>query len=420
MKTVKLQLTRTFFHFCPLIIVLLMASTPHAAVYTVASTEDCNWPDPDNYCLRTALSAANQHAGTDTILLPQGTYTLSIGGIDDDLNLTGDLDIVDSVTINGAGPGQTVIDAGAIDRVFHIFHILPNPGIIVVMRDLTIQNGQTTEAMVGEEGGAGILNNSQLVLHNVVIRNNSVLGDDSSGGGIANHGTLVLYDTMISDNRAARGGGLFNAGSTEAYIRRSLFRGNEAIRASAIQTFADSMLLENSTIHGNTSFSVGAVEMEVNSAADISFCTITNNTVQRDLEAVLVARSSSSISLNNTILADNLASRNCVFDPGSVLTSAAYNLEDADTCNLSPGTNLLNTDPRLGALRDNGGPTHTRALLPGSPAVDAVKVDTGVTEDQRGEKRPQGGYADIGAYELDPPLCFPVRSGDNKTAIICL
>jgi len=31
----------------------------------------------------------------------------------------------------------------------------------------------------------------------------------------------------------------------------------------------------------------------------------------------------------------------------------------------------INTDPMLGPLQDNGGPTFTHALLPGSPAIDA-------------------------------------------------
>jgi hypothetical protein len=62
-------------------------------------------------------------------------------------------------------------------------------------------------------------------------------------------------------------------------------------------------------------------------------------------------------------------------------------------------TDLINTDPLLGPLADNGGPTLTHALLPGSPALDAGVAVAGVTTDQRGIPRPQGSAPDIGAFE---------------------
>jgi hypothetical protein len=70
-----------------------------------------------------------------------------------------------------------------------------------------------------------------------------------------------------------------------------------------------------------------------------------------------------------------------------------------------PGANV---DPKLGALADNGGPTQTRELLPGSPAIDAV-VASGAgcpATDQRGVSRPNGAACDIGAYEHAPPTAI--------------
>jgi len=59
-------------------------------------------------------------------------------------------------------------------------------------------------------------------------------------------------------------------------------------------------------------------------------------------------------------------------------------------------------DPRLGPLADNGGPTQTHALLPGSPALDAGDdMLTGL--DQRGRPRLSGAHVDIGAYEFGVP-----------------
>jgi hypothetical protein len=65
----------------------------------------------------------------------------------------------------------------------------------------------------------------------------------------------------------------------------------------------------------------------------------------------------------------------------------------------SPESAILFADPLLGALADNGGPTQTRALNTGSPAIDAGNSGACPATDQRGVSRPQGGGCDIGAYE---------------------
>ena len=73
--------------------------------------------------------------------------------------------------------------------------------------------------------------------------------------------------------------------------------------------------------------------------------------------------------------------------------------------NLPVPVDTLSVDPRLLALADNGGPTRTHALQPGSPAIDAGNA-TGagsgtLDSDQRGADyaRIVGTAADIGAYE---------------------
>jgi hypothetical protein len=60
---------------------------------------------------------------------------------------------------------------------------------------------------------------------------------------------------------------------------------------------------------------------------------------------------------------------------------------------------MNNTDPKLSQLADNGGPTLTMALLPGSPAINAGDPADTPSTDQRGVPRPQGAGVDIGAYE---------------------
>ena len=65
----------------------------------------------------------------------------------------------------------------------------------------------------------------------------------------------------------------------------------------------------------------------------------------------------------------------------------------------TPAGNDTFPDPKLGPLADNGGPTLTMALLPGSPAIDAGNTSLAPTTDQRGFPRPAGLAADIGAFE---------------------
>ena len=100
-------------------------------------------------------------------------------------------------------------------------------------------------------------------------------------------------------------------------------------------------------------------------------------------------------SLVNTLLASN--------DPGGngagTVNDGGHNLSSDGTCAFSATGSLNDTDPMIGPLTDNGGPTLTMALLPGSPAIDAGDSAAAPPTDQRGFPRPAGAAADIGAYE---------------------
>jgi hypothetical protein len=127
-----------------------------------------------------------------------------------------------------------------------------------------------------------------------------------------------------------------------------------------------------------------------------------------------VEATSGTVMLQNTIVAGNFQGAAPAATPGDINVSlgtlkpsSAYNLIGA-----AAGGGLVNgvnnnrvgiADPRLGPLQNNGGPTQTMALLPGSPAIDAgsnALVPPGVTTDQRGLPRVVNGRVDIGAYEL--------------------
>ena len=460
MFTATLSVRSLLFVLALVALVLLAATTSRAAVYTVTQTTDSNFPNPDPniLSLRLALSSANQHPGLDLIVIPEGTYTLTIAGSGDNTNLTGDLDILDPVIIQGAGPDKTIIDGNTIDRVFDVVPV-PGKDFSVLMVNLTIQNGRVNnvEAPRGGGGinnwqtlslsnvviknntveggvpGGGIENNHNLTLNKVVVRDNTVVATGELsywiGGGIVNSGTgtLELTETTVSGNRADRGGGLFNGGLGTATIERSLFTENRARAGSGIVAYGI-LNLVNTTIHANTFDGIdgGQCALRVEGTTTVSFCTITDNASSREDIAGLCTGDSSILTLRSTILSGNkkpgtITSRNCTFS--TPLTSATYNLEDANTCGFLTTTNLINTDPKLGPLQDNGGPTQTRALAADSPAIDYVRINTGVIVDQRGYKRPVGPWADIGAYEYERDVstfCFPIRSPDGKTAIICL
>ncbi len=98
----------------------------------------------------------------------------------------------------------------------------------------------------------------------------------------------------------------------------------------------------------------------------------------------------------NSVLCSNAPGGNCA----GTIQDAGHNLSSDASCNFTNVGSLNNTDPSLGPLADNGGPTLTMALLPGSPAIDAGDTAAAPLTDQRGFPRPVGPVADIGAYEL--------------------
>jgi hypothetical protein len=187
--------------------ILLRVDTPvdsnDAAYQTCleAPSTDCS--------LRGAISRANAAPGVIfTILLPPGTYNLSLPGEEDD-NQAGDLDVHGNVMIARESTGEVIISAGDLERVFQFF-----PEAYGEMVNLTITGGQ---AEPGESGG-GIHNAGFLYLSGVKVTANRA-GDGQmavqsemvgkpggAGGGVANLGNLTLQNCTISGNQAGKGG----------------------------------------------------------------------------------------------------------------------------------------------------------------------------------------------------------------------
>jgi hypothetical protein len=136
----------------------------------------------------------------------------------------------------------------------------------------------------------------------------------------------------------------------------------------------------------------------------ISNSTFSGNVARRHRGGGIFNLNGATVALQNSIVSNNTG-RNC----SGTMTSNGYNLSSDGTCGFNSTGDLNSTDPKLGPLQNNGGPTQTMALNPESPAVDAGNPSGCVDgqghllkTDQRSEPRPDkedSGGCDMGAYE---------------------
>jgi len=224
---------------------LLYSISPFAkaATFVVTKTADTNDGTCNADCsLREAVVAANGSPGSDVITLPAGTYTLTIAGANEDAAATGDLDMTESVTINGAGAATTIIDGGAIDRVFDVL-----AGTSAI-NDVTIRNGLAPGVLAG--GGILVNFGGTLTLTSVTLTDNHTAG--GAGGGILNNGTTTITNCTVSGNGS--GGGVGGGGINNQ----------------------NTMTISGATITGNTTGPSGGNGAGVNNSADM---TLTNSTI---------------------------------------------------------------------------------------------------------------------------------------------
>src|SRR5262249_33468082 len=157
-----------------------------------------------------AIQAANARGGSNTIILPNSIIKLTIAGANEDNAATGDLDITrGNLTIKGKRAATTIIDADAVDRVFHVL------GGKVKISGVTIQNGLALGLTGPAAQGGGLLNSGgQVALASVIVANNRAVATNGSAGaaGLGGVGVQVGSDGGNGGNgTAAQGGGIFNA-----------------------------------------------------------------------------------------------------------------------------------------------------------------------------------------------------------------
>ncbi|MEJ2708534.1 MAG: choice-of-anchor Q domain-containing protein [Anaerolineales bacterium] len=311
--------------------------------------------------------------GSDTIELPTGTYLLTrTDSGNEDSSSTGDLDIRGDLIIQGQGAEVTLIQA--VDFKDRLIHVLQGR---VEISGVTLSAGSVTGS------GGAIYNLSELSLYSSAVTGNQA---SENGGGVYNApgATFTLQDSTLSDNHAGADGGALADGG-------------------GMTTVA------NSTLSGNTAGGLGGGMANAGSAG-LESATLANN--QSGLGGGGLVALAGTTSIHNTLIAGNQDQSASSADCSGTLDSQGYNLiGDGSGCSLA-GTSdgdLLNLEPLLAPLDDNGGSTQTQALLTGSPAIDAGDSLNCPATDQRGVQRPQGATCDIGAFEVvDPVQTGPV------------
>ncbi len=390
------------------------AAYANAATFTVSTTADSGAGS-----LRAAVASANGAAGADTInFTVGGTITLT----------SGEIVISDSVTITGPGAASLAVSGNNASRIFNIDGT-SNPTITI--SGLTLRNGN---AGAGNSGGAIVhaTADGDVTLQSMVFTQNTA---PDRGGALdmsCNACNITINDSSFTANTAGLYGGAIGTESGNNFtVRRTTISGNSSAAGIGGGIFEDDviMLIEDSTISGNTAAVGGGIFLYADTAATIRNSTISGNTATGGNgggiyfynEGGSVLTIQNSTIANNTgggiylynssataqlLLASTIVANNTVADingsgaPQFTANNSLIRVPAAGAVITGSG-NIAGQDPLLGALANNGGPTQTMALQAGSPAIDAGSNPAALAFDQRGAGFPRtvGAQTDIGAVE---------------------
>lgn len=307
--------------------VLALTGAAQAATFTVNSTTDAALSSPDgvscpSICtLREAVQAADNTGGPNTITLAAGDYKLTIadtasGQTDDPA--VGDLDVNSGVqlTITGAGPSSTTIDANDIDRAFAV-----QLGGSLSLSDVTLTRGAEPDSSSSEDSVA-----------------------PGYGGAVYNDGTLSIDSSVLADNSSDDGGGVVYA--------------DDAANATSIT---------NSTITGNVVDDAGGVIYADSGSIKLTGDTITHTSADSE-GGVLYddedGETEGPVTISNSTISGNVAESE----------GGALYLDDAGATNITDSTldDNISDDEEGGAITDydSGALTISGSTLSGNSAVD--------------------------------------------------
>lgn len=436
---------------CPLLLSVTLpafANTLELRVTTFADEDDgqCSL---EHCSLREAISAGNA-AGQAKIYLRAGDYRLGLPNardadgriIDEDANLTGDLDVRGELTIVGKGIYRTTVRGESLDRVLEV-----QPEGRLSLRALAITGGNTPYR------GAGLENHGSAELVDMMLSGNFTAADSviGQGGGIHNTGRLLILRSTVGANRTTgsatdtgRGGGIYNSGelyirnsgivanscgdaqnsgegcgifsSGQADIARSYFWLNETATGSGAAILNHGqLLLSNSTLSGNRGSGTSSAALQ-NGSAGVDNRSVTLKLVHSTIASNQVRglTNEATINLRNSIIGGNtLAGQpsNCSngdsiisYQESGLLLGQAYGNNCPATLYVPDSSIFVNHLFPLSIVGEGMAGTYAHRLRPTSFAIDSGWGACS-SHDQRGVARPRDGdgdgraLCDLGAYE---------------------
>lgn len=331
--------------------------------------------------LRQAMTDAANHAGPDAV-----AFASSLTG--QTITLASEIIVTDTggVTVDATSVGGLTISGNNATRLIRV----PSGGVLNLRR-LRLTQGSVS----GSNGGGGVLveEGGTAVVTECVFASNAA----RFGGGISNSGTLTLRRCTFFDNTAVEGGAVNSNTPT----------GNTTLRTH----------LDHCTLSGNSATnSFGGGLLNYNGTTTMVHCTVAGNTAPSGGGSGIASYGDSD---TETIVEKSIVAGNTNSDVDLVIVSSNNSFTSAGSNVIGTGNatgdfsstpigDVNGVQPFLAALADNGGPTQTRALLPGSPALDRAASSTSKS-DQRGVSIV--GPADSGAFEVEASITFSFLQG---------
>lgn len=376
---------------------LPLVQPAEASTYTVLNATDSGLGS-----LRHAMLNAQNHQGADIIVFDAAYFATPRT-----INLASKLPLItDDLIIYGPGKQKLTINASGCNAC-SIFETDSSPEVTVGSMTLT---GATRGAVRLAWAG-------QMTLADVIVTGNTI-----AGGVVVEGGWMWIYDSTISGNTSrGNGGGITNFNGA-LKVERSTLSGNSAGgNGGGLYAVNETWDFVQSTISNNTALRGGGVYVEGPAWGEIRNTAVYENralvagggsqlAVERDVQYLY---NLPIIQVENSIIAQGVnGNAPLCWSQGTygAMHSEGTNIFSDNGCAglFAPQpSDRLNTDPQLGPLADNGGPTKTHLPLTSSPAID-TGADCGPT-DQRGQPRPAdgssaipGAICDVGPVEVQP------------------
>lgn len=339
---------------------------------------------PGDFSLREAIAVSPP--GASISFAVSGTLHLTLAELTIDKNLS----------IIGPGADLLGIDASGTDLTPHL------------------NDGRGTHVFRVDDGNS-------TTRSSVVMTNLTLVGGDSAdeGGAIYSREDLAITRCVLTGNHSLRGGAIATR-DANLQVVDSTINGNAAIQAgggifSVTNLTTQTTSILNSTISGNLAGNGNALYVS-NGRVDIRYSTVTANNSQFGAAITARANGATRTDIRSSIISGNQGVDLFFLGSGNPFVSGGFNVigtgsSSATSVFNQPGDQVGITDPLLGSLTNNGGPTPTHAVLPASPAFNrgnptATAGLNGVPSfDQRGGpfSRVRAGRIDVGAFETDFP-----------------